>query len=63
MPSSDQPTALGTVVKFSKDSAIGALAAVVAKTLVAPIERVKLILQVCFRLIKPISFHSFKRLK
>jgi hypothetical protein len=40
--------ALGTVVKFSKDSAIGALAAVVAKTLVAPIERVKLILQVGF---------------
>lgn len=43
--------ALGTAVKFSKDSAIGGLAAVVAKTLVAPIERVKMVLQVCFVLL------------
>lgn len=32
-------------IKFSKDATIGATAAVISKTLIAPIERVKLILQ------------------
>jgi hypothetical protein len=45
--SSHPTTSLDTAVKFTKDSGIGAISAVVAKTLVAPIERVKLILQVC----------------
>lgn len=34
-----------SVVKFSKDFTVGAFSAVLAKTLCAPIERVKLILQ------------------
>ncbi len=33
-------------VKFGKDFGAGAAAAVIAKTIIAPIERVKLILQV-----------------
>ncbi|VDN51666.1 unnamed protein product [Dracunculus medinensis] len=34
-----------TAIKFGKDLAIGAVAAIIAKTIVAPIERVKLVLQ------------------
>lgn len=41
------PASRGRVVKFSKDFLAGATAAVVAKTVIAPVERVKLILQVC----------------
>lgn len=33
-------------IKFGKDFAVGGAAAVIAKTIVAPIERIKLILQV-----------------
>lgn len=36
--------------KFLKDLTLGASAAIVAKTIIAPIERVKLILQVCLKL-------------
>lgn len=38
------------IVKFGKDFSIGGWSAVVAKTLCAPVERIKLILQVNFRL-------------
>lgn len=36
------------LVKFAKDFGAGGWAAVVAKTIIAPVERVKLILQVRF---------------
>lgn len=42
-PSRDQ------IVKFGKDFSAGGWAAVVAKTIIAPVERVKLILQVGFQ--------------
>ena len=47
-------------IKFGKDFSVGGIAAVIAKTIVAPIERVKLILQVGF--IYQISFIHIKTL-
>uniref|UniRef100_A0A915DBW4 ADP/ATP translocase n=1 Tax=Ditylenchus dipsaci TaxID=166011 RepID=A0A915DBW4_9BILA len=45
VPQSAHPLSSKDAVKFGKDFTIGALAAVVSKTIIAPIERVKLILQ------------------
>lgn len=55
-------------IKVSKDLSAGAVAAIVAKTIIAPVERVKLILQVSLIIyniiiIIIINIYSFKQHK
>ena len=47
--------AVNRILKFARDIGIGAGAAIIAKTIVAPAERVKLLLQVCSHLINYFS--------